>query len=63
MFTESMIPDTPDYYFDLGVDQHASRSDIKKAYRKLALLHHPDKSGSAAPIDAAEFRRVSTLSR
>jgi molecular chaperone DnaJ len=32
-----------DYYKILGVDKNASQDDIKKAFRKLAHEHHPDK--------------------
>ncbi len=32
-----------DYYSILGVSKNTSKSDIKKAYRKLMSQHHPDK--------------------
>lgn len=34
-----------DYYAILGVNKNASEDEIKKAFRKLAHQHHPDKQG------------------
>jgi DnaJ-class molecular chaperone len=42
-----------DYYSTLGVAKTASQDEIKKAFRKLASLHHPDKGG-----DTAKFQEI-----
>lgn len=42
-----------DYYSILGVNKKATPEEIKKAYRKLASQHHPDKGG-----DTATFQKI-----
>jgi len=42
-----------DYYNTLGVNRNASPDEIKKAYRRLAGQHHPDKGG-----DTATFQKI-----
>lgn len=44
-----------DYYKILGVKKDASEEEIKKAFRKLAHAHHPDKAGG----DEAKFKEAS----
>ncbi len=49
--------DFQDYYETLGVPRTASQADIKKAFRKLAREHHPDKK----PGDAAAEARFKAI--
>ena len=43
-----------DYYQILGVEKKASKEEIKKAFRKLAHEHHPDKQGG----DESKFKEA-----
>ena len=45
-----------DYYDILGVKKDASSQEIKKAYRKLALEHHPDRNKAAGASE--KFKEI-----
>jgi DnaJ-class molecular chaperone len=43
-----------DYYSILDIPKTASHDEIKKAYRKLAMKHHPDRNGG----DDTQFKKI-----
>jgi molecular chaperone DnaJ len=43
-----------DYYKILGVDKSATQDEIKKAFKKLAMQHHPDRPGG----DEKKFKEI-----
>ena len=42
-----------DYYSVLGINKNASQEEVRKAYKKKSMQHHPDRGG-----DEEEFKRV-----
>ena len=47
-----------DYYKILGLSRTATGEEIKKAYRKCALLHHPDRHSNAEDSVREEEERI-----
>lgn len=45
-----------DYYEILGIPRTATKEEIKKAYRRLALKYHPDKGGTKE--DETKFKEI-----
>src|SRR5688572_3387355 len=46
-----------DYYEILGVARDAAEADVKKAYRRLAMKHHPDRN-PGQPEAEAQFKEA-----
>jgi molecular chaperone DnaJ len=44
------------FYDILGVQQNSSVDEVKKAYRKLSFIHHPDKNNS--PESTQMFQKL-----
>jgi len=43
-----------DYYSTLGINRNASQEEIKKAYKKQSMAHHPDRTGG----DDSKFKEI-----
>jgi curved DNA-binding protein len=43
-----------DYYSTLGINKNASQEEIKKAYKKQSMAHHPDRTGG----DDSKFKEI-----
>lgn len=47
-----------DYYRVLGVDEYEVQDGMKKAYRQLSLVYHPDKTSGMDKATAAEYQLI-----
>jgi len=47
-----------DYYEVLGVGKRSTEKEIKKAYRKLAKLHHPDANSDDKEAAEERFKSI-----
>ncbi len=53
-----MLNNKRDYYEVLGVERNASEQELKSAYRKLALEHHPDRNPDNKEESEEKFKEI-----
>lgn len=46
-----------DYYKELELSENATPEEIRKSYRRLSLIHHPDRNGNS-PESVAKFQKI-----
>ena len=54
------MPPSNDYYEILEVNRTASNDEIKKSYRRLALINHPDKNPNNREAAEEKFKAIAT---
>ncbi|KAL9227390.1 hypothetical protein vseg_003081 [Gypsophila vaccaria] len=48
-----------DYYNILKVNRQATAEDLRKSYRRLAMIYHPDKNPNNKHLSEAKFKQIS----
>jgi len=56
-----LAADKEDHYAVLGLPLHSDEAAVRKAYRKLALLHHPDKATGGGEMRLRSERRFKRI--